>query len=222
MKTQTALRSIAGALLAALLGACGTAPQVAREEAPAPTQSVAQADQRLATVASERAAVEARFAQRERTCYEKFLVTRCLDQAKERRRSALAQQRAIEIEAEHFKRKAKVEERDRALAQAERAYQAEEARLSAQPAPAARPAAQTQTPPPRPAPRAERVARHNEKIRAAEARDQAAAAKRAANVADYNKRKAESEARQAEVARRMAEKAAKTRKEQPAPPASGQ
>jgi colicin import membrane protein len=222
MKAQSALRSIAAALpaslLAALLAACGSAPQVAHEAAPAPTQSVEQADQRLAAVAQARAAIEARFAERERACYEKFFVNYCLDAAKDRHRSALAAQRAIEVEAERFKRKAKVDERDRAMAEAEKAYQAEEARAGAEPAPAPRDVAGT--PQHRPVPVAERVARHKAKIQAAEARDQAEASKRAANVAAFNKRKAESEARQREVARRKAEKAAKAAKEQPAAPAA--
>ena len=57
----------------------------------------------------------------------------CLDEAKERHRASLAVQRAVEVEAEYFLRKNKVEERDRAMAEADAEFQAEEARAAAQP-----------------------------------------------------------------------------------------
>jgi hypothetical protein len=210
-------------MLAALVGACGSAPQVVPDAAPAPSQSVAQADQRLAAVARERAAIEATFARRERECYEKFFVTRCLDEAKERRRIGLAAQRVIEIEAARYKRQAVVDERDRNIAQAEKEMAAEEARMAAEPP--APPREVSQTPPPRPDPVARRIARHNEKLKAAEAREKAEAGKRAANAAEFEKRKRQSEARQQEVAERMAEKKAKAEKEKqkqalPAAPAA--
>jgi colicin import membrane protein len=217
MKVSTAFRSAAAALLAAVLGACGSAPQVAPETAPAPSQSVAQANQRLASVARERAAIEARYAQREHDCYQKFLVNRCLSAAKERRRLALAAQRTIEIEAAHYKRQAAVDERDRAIAKAEKEQAAEEARLAAEPP--APPRQVSQTPPPRPAPVANRIAKHNEKLKQVEAREKANAGKRAANVAAFERRKRASAERQKEVAARLAEKKAKAEKaKQPAAP----
>ncbi|WP_229425161.1 hypothetical protein [Massilia sp. Se16.2.3] len=109
---------IAG-LLAALLASCAADGPTQVATPLAPTTSVVQADERLASVAAERAAIEARYAEREAGCYKKFFVNHCLDEAKEGRRAALAPQRAIEIEAEYFKRKNKVEERDRAIAEAE-------------------------------------------------------------------------------------------------------
>jgi hypothetical protein len=194
------------ALLAAMLAACAGEPDVPSTVPPFPAHSVAEANQRLAEVAKERAAIEARFAQREQVCYHKFFVNNCLDDAKERRRTALAAQRAIEIDASRFLRQAKVDERDRAMAEADARYKAEEAKLASQPA---QPHEASEAPPPRPAPVAERIAKHDAKLRADEARDKAEAAKRAANVAAYKRRKAESEERQREVAKRMAEKAAK-------------
>ncbi|MFL6676598.1 MAG: hypothetical protein ACJ8LG_25325 [Massilia sp.] len=229
MKVQPVSRSIAAASLAAALAACGSAPQVGSQVAPEPTRSVQQADQRLAAVAAERAAIESRYAGRERACYDKFFVNHCLDQAKERRRNALAAQRAIEVEAERFKRQAIVDERDRAMATADEQYKAQEAQLATeQPAPRR---GVTETPPPRPAPVASRLARQKARTRAAEARDQADAAKRAASVAAFNKRKADSEERQRAVAERKAAKEAKAakdaKKQQAAPaaapaPATGQ
>jgi len=214
---MTLIRSTAASLLlAALLAACGTAPEVATIAAPAPIASVAEADARLAAVARERAAIEARFATREQVCYDKFLVNHCLDEAKDRRRNALAAQRLIEIDAEHYKRRAKVEERDRAMAQADAEFKAEEARLAAEPRVPAPPV--TEAPPPRPG-SAERVVQHKQREKQAAAREQSEASRRAANVAAFEKRKAESEERQRMVAKRKADKAAKEAKQKEKEPA---
>jgi hypothetical protein len=219
MKHHPALRAAGCALLAAAaLSACRSAPEVANVPAMAPTRTVEQANARLAEVAKERAGIEARFAERERVCYEKFFVNRCLDEAKERRRSSLAAQRAIEIEASRFLRQEKVAERDRAMAEAEARYKAEEEALAKQPAPARHEV--TETPPPKPSNVSGRIARRDARIKQAEAQDKADAATRAANVEAYNKRKAESEERQRKVAERKAEKAAKEAKDQQAAPAS--
>lgn len=207
-----ALTAFASTIAAVILAGCGSAPVLRAGPGPVPTTSVEQADQRLAAVARERAAIEARFADRERVCYEKFLVNYCLDEAKERRRVALQAQREIEMEAERFKRRAKVEERDRAMAEAEAQYKAEEARMAAEPPPPPREV--TEAPPPRPAPVADRVAQHQQKLKEAAAREQAQAGKRAENVRRYEQRKRESEERQRRVAERRAEKAAKEAKQQ--------
>jgi hypothetical protein len=203
-------RSTAACLLAAGLAACGTAPEVAPVAAPATIHSVEQADQRLGAVVRERAAIAARFAAREQVCYEKFFVNHCLDEAKERRRIALATQRAIEIEAERYKRQAKVDERDRALEKADAEYQAEEARMIAEP-PA--PPQAGEVPPPRAGSAAGRIVQHKERAKQSAERERADAGKRAANVAAFEKRKAESEERQRTVEQRKAEKAAKAAKE---------
>jgi hypothetical protein len=172
--------------------------------------SVAQADQQLASVARERAAIEARFAERERVCYAKFFVTSCLDEAKERRRSALAAQRAIEVQAERFKRQAVVDERDRKLLEADKKYREEEARMAAEPPKP--PRAVEAAPPPRAPTAPGRIAERNAKLKAAQDKDAAEAAKRAQNVKDYERRKAESEERQRDVARKKAEREAKAAK----------
>ncbi|MGJ7914157.1 hypothetical protein ACI48D_01570, partial [Massilia sp. LXY-6] len=200
-----------GVLLCALLAACAGKRPAPQEAPPPPVTSVAQADQQLATVAHERAAIEARYAERERVCYDKFFVTRCLDEAKERRRSSLAAQRAIEVQANRFKRQAAVEERDRKLAEADQRYRQEEARLAAQPP---QPTREVQ---PAPAPRAptvpSRVAARDAHLKEIQAKEAADAPKRAKNVRDFERRKAESEERQREVARRKAERAAKLAKQ---------
>jgi hypothetical protein len=198
-------------LFAALLPACASQEPVAREVPPPPVTSVAQADQQLAAVARERAAIEARFAERERVCYDKFFVNRCLDEAKERRRTALAAQRAIEVQAERFKRQAIADERDRNVAEAERRFEEQEARLSTEPPkPAPTP---TPVPPPRKPIAPGRIAERDARLRAAQQQDAADAGKRAQSVRDYEARKAESEERQRKVAQRKADKAAKAARE---------
>jgi len=204
---QSILQRAACALVLGLLAACASERQAPPPAPSSPTTSVAQADVRLAAVAAERAAIEANFAAREAVCYDKFFVNNCLDEAKERRRSALAVQRAIEIEAEHFKRQFKVEERDRQMAEAEVRYREEEARAAA--APPAPPKTPTAVPPPRPSPVAKRMARHTAKVQQDAAREAADAPKRAANAAAYEERRRKSEEKQKEVAQRKADREAK-------------
>ncbi|WP_208296441.1 hypothetical protein [Telluria antibiotica] len=205
------VRAGAALLAAALLAACAGPDVAPREVPPPPVTSVAQADQQLAAVARERAAIEARFAERERVCYDKFFVNNCLDEAKERRRNGLAAQRAIEVQAERFKRQAVVEERDRNLAEADRRFKEQEAKLATEPPkPAPEPAP---APPPRKPTVADRKAQRDARLRAEQQQEAADAGKRAQNVRDYEARKAESAERQRKVAERKAEKAAKAAKE---------
>ena len=63
-------RVLAAAAVAAALSACASVEPGPSVETVDPTTSVAQADQRLAAVAAERAAIEARYAEREAVCYE--------------------------------------------------------------------------------------------------------------------------------------------------------
>ncbi|MFC5479457.1 hypothetical protein [Massilia suwonensis] len=201
------LRHAGAALVAVLLTACASQQQAPVSTAVTPTTSVAQADERLAAVALERSAIEARYAAREAVCYDKFFVNSCLDEAKERRRVALAAQRAIEVEAEYFKRKHTVEERDKAIAEAEARFQAEEAATGAQPAPA--PKTIAPVPPPRRSSVPDRIAKRDARAAQEAAAEPANAAARAANVAAFEERRRKSEERQREVAQRKAEREAK-------------
>jgi colicin import membrane protein len=155
MTPYSTIRAAAlGALFCTLLAGCA-GKQVVVPQAPLPpVTSVAQADQQLAAVARERAVIEARFSDREQVCYHKFFATNCLNDAKEERRTALSAQRAIEIQAQRFKRTVVVEERDRQVAEAERRFAEQEARMAAEPpkpAPTVKPepAARTSTVPAR-------------------------------------------------------------------------
>ncbi len=193
------------ALLAAALGLAGCTtvllpPNV--QPVVAPSASVAQATRRLEEVRAERAAAEAAFAASEQVCYTKFFVNNCLDAAKEKRRSRLAVLRAIEVEAEYFKRKAAVDQRDREVAQAIKDFESGEARMAAQPAPAPRPE------PVAPAPKAaikERISKADEHA----AQQRAEAPQRAASAKAFAERKQKSEERQREIAVKKAEKAEK-------------
>jgi colicin import membrane protein len=193
----------AGLLAAALAGCAGVKPQLPEAVAP-PSHSVAEADARLAKAAADRARVQAAFAADERRCYTRFLVNVCLDKAREKRREALSGLRGIEVEAQRFIRQARVDERDRELANAEAQFQAEEARMAAAPPPAVRAAE------PRPSPASaataanpgavrQNAARPAVKLKKPDADDQAGAAKRAANVEAFEKRTRDSEQRQKEI-----------------------
>jgi colicin import membrane protein len=184
-------------LMAALAGCAAVKAPVAAPSVP-PSQSVADADRKLALVVRERAQAEAQFAASEQVCYAKFLVNRCLDGLREQRRVTLAGLRAVEVEADHFKRKAKVEERDREIAKAEQDFQAAEAKMAAPPPP---PRAVPAPAAPKAAPaKPDRAAEQAAKMKKLEAQDKAGAAKRAANVEAFEKRKRESEQRQREIA----------------------
>ena len=209
MTPQPMLRTLAAAAFTLLLAACSTTQPAAPEVPPPASTSTAQAEQRLAAVAIERAAIEARYADREFVCYDKFFVNRCLDEAREVRRAALVTQRAIEIDASLYLRRLKVEERDRAIAEADAAYAKEEAALAANPPPV-KDAAEIALPAPRARPGESRVVRNQQRAQENAANAGQEAAERAANVAAFEERRRKSEERQKEVARRVAEREAKT------------
>ncbi len=210
MTRITTLRAGALLALASLLAACSTTQPAAPEVPPPASTSTAQAQERLAAVAAERRAIETRYAEREVVCYDKFFVTRCLDEASEQQRVALLEQRAIEIEASRYLRQAKVDERDRALAVSEAAFQKEEAELAANP-PAVKAPPTAALPAPRTTPAESRAAR-TKRLQENAARTQNAQARAAQNVAAAEARRVESIERQKQVARRVAEREAKAAK----------
>jgi hypothetical protein len=196
---------IAAAALAAL--AALAAPALAQTQAQ--TTSVAQADATLAQVDRDREAVNDEFAASERVCNNKFFVNNCLDKAKEKRRVALTGLRAIEVEAQHFKRADSVAKRDSDLAERARKDAEEQAARAAQPPKQHHVADEKPHTPPSGPRVAEREATHEAKLKREAAQEAAEAGKRAANVEAFEKKKAESVRRQAEVARKKEENAAK-------------
>jgi hypothetical protein len=206
---------IAAAALAALaaLAAPAQAQDIGQDPVGAPrvpqSHSVEQANATLEQVARERAAANDEFAASERVCYSKFFVNNCLDKAKEKRRATLARLRAVEVEAQHFKRADSVARRDADLAERARKDADEQAARAAQPPKPPKVADETPRPPPKAGKVVDREAEHAAKVKRMEAQDAADAGKRAANVAAFERKKAESERRQAEVARKKAESDAK-------------
>lgn len=181
-------------------------------------RSVEIADHALTDVEQERSLVEARFADEERACYPKFFVTSCLDAAKEKRRRALAEIQQVEVEANAFKRRARVEERDKALA--DKAPQAapiikpskEVKESNAVPKKSTPSVDQRSDRSGAPKDRDEgaaipdRAAQHKAKLEKLNEEEAASARKRAENVAEYERKVRAAEERQREVAARKAEK----------------
>ncbi|MES2831196.1 MAG: hypothetical protein V4695_04305 [Pseudomonadota bacterium] len=79
-------------------------------------RSVVMADAALREIKRQRSLIDAQYSKQEEACLPTFFTNNCLDNARERRRLSLALIRPIELEANAFKRRARVEERDRELA----------------------------------------------------------------------------------------------------------
>lgn len=185
------------------------------------TETAAQA---LADVKQQSALIETQFAENEAACYEKFFVTFCLDKAKQRRRMALKQLESIEVEANAYNRRARVEERDQALRErqakqearaSERAdTQAKDENLSAPASPGdisdveaqARQASSAPSAVPAKNYNRERAAQHAQDLAKEKEQERAEAQKRAENIRAYEKKQQRSLERQREIA---AEKEAK-------------
>jgi len=183
------------------------------------THSVAEAEIKLAAVVAGRAVVANEYAAAEAICYNKFFTTICLDKAKEKRRAALVSLRAIEVEANHFKREEEVRVRDADLAERARKDAEEEAQRQAQPAKAP----YEPGPPSTPASGrsvAERIAEHNAKEKRQQAEDAAKVGQRAANAAAFQRKQAEVAKHQADIAAKKAAKEAEAKKKADAAAAS--
>ena len=110
--------------LSALLPALWAAPAVAGPEAELlaryPAKSIAsvkQADAALDEVKPMREQIERLYIDEQAACYERFLVSSCLAEAKDKRRKSMQAVRRVEVEAKAFLRKDKADERDRAVAE---------------------------------------------------------------------------------------------------------
>jgi colicin import membrane protein len=169
-------------------------------------KSVETAERALADVGKEREAVKMRFAEDERACYAKFFVASCLEDAKERRRSALELLHNIENEANLYERQARVQERDKALVEKraqDDAAQAERQRNSKIETVKPKPVVPLKEPDPD---QVDRVARHERKMKQMQAEEAADAQKRAENIAAYEKKVEEAKEHKKEVERKKAEK----------------
>ncbi len=204
----------------------------AARHAPGTIQSVEMADQVLLEAEAERQQIEARYRAEQNLCYDKFFTSNCLNEAAERHRTALKLVRPVEIEANAYKRRAKVDERDRNLAeqqlrdQQEAAQRAEQQRqkqaeTAAKMERSAREAQAAAANSKRHEGAAQkRVAEHEARLKKAREEEAANAAQRERNIAEYEKKRQASEARQREIAANKAEKARKKAAEQGTGPAA--
>ncbi|WP_157691729.1 hypothetical protein [Noviherbaspirillum autotrophicum] len=176
-------------------------------------RSVEAAEQALVDAAKERAEVEQRFLAEKNACLSRFFASSCEEGAREQRRAALEGLKAVEVEANAFKRRERVIERDRALEEKrvqdekerqERMRQQDE--RAAQPRAQAEPRQNAEKAVQAEARSSDRQARHQEKLRRIEADEAANAQKRANNIAEYQKKVQAAQAHQQEVERRKAEK----------------
>jgi hypothetical protein len=191
--------------------------------------SIEMADTALADAAKERAEIEARFSREEQACHSQFFATSCIDKAKDRRRRAFLKLRPVEIEANTYKRQARVVSRDEALAnkrgreendrlehvkreqESRRSEKAADMRDETAPDAASKPQDDSVT---------DRSARHEAKLKREREKEASNAAKRAENIAAYERKVQEAQARQAEVAAKKAEKEQKQRAKQSSAPAA--
>ncbi|HEV2612363.1 MAG TPA: hypothetical protein VGU61_19025 [Noviherbaspirillum sp.] len=88
-------------------------------------KSLDAADRALQEASQERARIQERFISEEQACFGLFFANACRDKAAERRRVALSAARAVEVQANAFKRKARVAERDKVLEEKSAAQQME-------------------------------------------------------------------------------------------------
>lgn len=186
-------------------------------------QSVNDADKALAAIEYERGVIESRYVTEEQACHPKFFATSCIEQARERRRKATMELRAVEIEANVFKRRARVETRDEALkerAEKDEAGRLERARLQQESGSAKiahEPQLRTDAETERTAPSSifpARQARHDARMARMRAEEAMKAKERAENVAEYEKKVEAAKARQLEITKRKAEKEQKHRLKQ--------
>ncbi len=114
------------ALLCAVAGVQAAENEPAAEQALAaafPAQSidtVERADAARQAVADARIEVARRFASEKSACYDRFFVSSCLVDVRNRERQANKVVRRVEVEANAFLRRERAAERDRAVAQREK------------------------------------------------------------------------------------------------------
>ncbi len=158
----------------------------------------------LARIASQRQVLHERFAEEERACRSRFVVTACLDDVRARQREALAPLRERELRLADEGRQQRAAQRRGDIAAKQQAAQA---RPAVPPASASRPRQPTPgapQPPPRPAP-------HPEDSAARDAQAQA-------RVHAAERRREQAKAAQARVARRLAEQQVRGKAAQALPP----
>ncbi|HXA48617.1 MAG TPA: hypothetical protein VNW52_13360 [Burkholderiaceae bacterium] len=166
-------------------------------------QSSETASRALTEVDQQRAVLEDTYSSEQRTCYEKFFATPCLDAAKERRRAGLAKIRTVEVEANAFIRGDKVIQRDKKLAEKRAQEAANPPKPLAESPPQQVPASDAD----KAKENQQRIASHEEKQKQKQQNAAGEAAKHAESAAAFKKKTEDAQARQRDVAEKKAEKA---------------
>lgn len=213
--------------LAAVMAAASAPAQVSNGGVAAkyPAGSISStdaADRALAEAAVERTAAEQRYATEQGNCYSKFFATSCMDEVRERRRKELADIRAVEVQANEFKRRDRAAERDREVAQrkadseatlAEREKQLQQQQQLREAGGTADAKAVSEAGKssrndaiPSASGKQDRMVQHEAKLKRIQAEEAANAAKRAENIAAYERKQQEAEKHLKEVESRKAEK----------------
>lgn len=191
---------------------------------PKSINSVEIADRALNEAAKERAEIESRFESEEQACYRSFFTNACIDTAKNRRRAALAKMHPIEIEANAFKRQAKVTERDKNLVEKQaqeeqdrpKRLQQQKENESATAKKADK--AKTGNTNRKDIDPAQRTKQHDAKLARIKEKEAADAQKRAENAAAYEAKVREAQEHQREVERNKKEKEKKRSNQDAAAP----
>lgn len=175
------------------------------------------ADRLLAELASERAIVNSRYEEEQSKCAPKFFINNCMEVAVDQRREAILKLRRLENEANLFKRRQRVIERDLALEESRKKDAAkalsvvpansEDSPKSPEKKPLVQPVSNTlkssedtgKGP-------TKRQIEHNQREESRKQDDAAKASSRAEKIASYERKVKASEDRQLEIARRKAEK----------------
>ncbi|WP_034297788.1 hypothetical protein [Herbaspirillum sp. RV1423] len=197
--------------------------------------SVDYADEVLAEADKERTIIEDQYIDEQRGCYKKFFVSSCLEDAKERNRVAVKQVRDVEVEANAYKRQAKADDRDKALAEQRAKDEQDVARRAKEQqerdAAAVRKIRESTVKEQQVKDRERqtegqadlRVKSHEAQLRKTEAEEAAKAPQRSANERAYKEKVKEAEAHRKDVEEKKAEKAReRAAKQQQAPAAAGQ
>ena len=115
------LQSFLLALLLATSLSCAHAQDasqvLAEQYPPGSIATAAKANTALDAIVNTRADVERLYSNQHTACFDRFFVTSCTNDVREKKRAALTKIRKIEIEANALLRKEKAAERDRALAE---------------------------------------------------------------------------------------------------------
>ncbi|MFJ3055090.1 hypothetical protein [Herbaspirillum sp. NPDC087042] len=181
-------------------------------------KSVEMAQQALDEASEDRQVLDIRYILDQRACYPKFLVSACLEAAKDRKRVAEKAIKQVEYEANVFQRQATVDDRDRSLAEQHAKDEEDAARRLAdqkqkeidsarkvQESRAKNNEVQQRIDQNKDVPADLRVREHDAKVRQQQAEDAAQAPERAANAVERQRRIKEAEEHRLEVERKKAE-----------------